>query len=759
MSDSKPERKVSLKKPKANSIDWSTHISHMVSKTEKNLEGLNNGSVPVLENMKASKPGYVKRMNKVSLKFAPKSPDPFDTSKLKARIHSPSTAAPFFDDFDNIESSYQKYETLQNYDLDCERSNKGRSLNEGYKSPVPSYPRMFSPTRPQSYGGRDRTTPDNEKIKWEFNLKIDENINKMRLSMEDVITKQLRGIEQDFNNRMEYEFDRAKKDVEMQLQRKFESLQHHQQLKQQDMLSSANELVSMLDQKISSNGVFSQKMQAFTTHLSEKMDLLEHDGINRIRKLHNDFSTEIDTVKTSHEANMDARFSLIQEELKKNNLSLLEKVNHMEKDNQNMLIKINEHNEDMCSIKQKCLSSVKKLLSKSDTGNLVTKTEMREFFDAQIRDSVKQYAYTSRVDSIEDRLEILRKDVSRDYDYFYTKRLREIEENVHKKLLEFPDIIQKIKKSFLGLKQQVKELKKVEESHTELEKKFEISNKKISQDTTQIKQDTEKLQLICQNLMSKASDIQPYLTVIHSLHSNMKDMPKIKALIPRVNKLSKKLQTSISTLTAQLHSLQSLSPPNPPPLATPTSPSIPNPIFTKSPKIPNPPTHTPHQVLREETGKKQKMGRKAVEEREEEQKRGIEEGKAERRCGDMLKCCLGEGWQSEVEEDEVTEEERKERKSDVKKKMKVVKKGNIKKRNNRYGEVKKKRIEIKKRIKEEEGIESKGKELVMALLDQEMNDSITKFIQIKGTRLDDTRVLDSTSSVALSQLLSNRSYF
>ena len=82
----------------------------------------------------------------------------------------------------------------------------------------------------------------------------------MKLSLEDSITKQLRGIEQDFNNKMDYQLERAKKDVEIQLQRKFDNLEHHNQLKQQELLSSANELVGMLDQKISSNGVFSQKV-------------------------------------------------------------------------------------------------------------------------------------------------------------------------------------------------------------------------------------------------------------------------------------------------------------------------------------------------------------------------------------------------------------------------------------------------------------------------------------------------------------------
>ena len=115
-------------------------------------------------------------MNKVSLKFAPKSPDQLYTGKLKARLQSPSTAAPFLDEYENVESSQHKYETLQHFDLENEKSSQRKLLTGGYNSPTPTYPRIFSPSvRPQSYGGRDRMTPDNDKIKWEFNTRIDES--------------------------------------------------------------------------------------------------------------------------------------------------------------------------------------------------------------------------------------------------------------------------------------------------------------------------------------------------------------------------------------------------------------------------------------------------------------------------------------------------------------------------------------------------------------------------------------------------------
>ena len=68
-------------------------------------------------------------------------------------------------------------------------------------------------------------------------------------------------------------------------------------------------------------------MQTFTTHLSQKMDEMENENINRSRKLYNELSNEIDSVKTRHEDNMTAKFNLIQQDLSKNQLSMVEKVN------------------------------------------------------------------------------------------------------------------------------------------------------------------------------------------------------------------------------------------------------------------------------------------------------------------------------------------------------------------------------------------------------------------------------------------------
>jgi len=48
-----------------------------------------------------------------------------------------------------------------------------------------------------------------------------------------------------------------------------------------------------------------------------------------------------------------------------------------------------------------------------DTSEFMTKAKIRDFFDNKIEESLRKYAFSNRVDSIEDRLELLRKDVSR----------------------------------------------------------------------------------------------------------------------------------------------------------------------------------------------------------------------------------------------------------------------------------------------------------------------------------------------------------
>lgn len=48
-----------------------------------------------------------------------------------------------------------------------------------------------------------------------------------------------------------------------------------------------------------------------------------------------------------------------------------------------------------------------------ENDNLVSKPIMREFFDIQMRENLKEYALGSRVENINDRLELFRKDVSR----------------------------------------------------------------------------------------------------------------------------------------------------------------------------------------------------------------------------------------------------------------------------------------------------------------------------------------------------------
>lgn len=72
--------------------------------------------MPDIEDSKPSRENYVKRINKLKLKFAPKSPEVIQKERYKTRLQSPSTNAPYLDEYDNVESSYNKYDTINNFD-------------------------------------------------------------------------------------------------------------------------------------------------------------------------------------------------------------------------------------------------------------------------------------------------------------------------------------------------------------------------------------------------------------------------------------------------------------------------------------------------------------------------------------------------------------------------------------------------------------------------------------------------------------------
>jgi len=67
-------------------------------------------------------------------------------------------------------------------------------------------------------------------------------------------------------------------------------------------------------------------MQVMSTHLSEKMDRLEYDSINRHSKTQNELTEEVKSIKSRLEENITARLALVQADLSKNHLGLIEKV-------------------------------------------------------------------------------------------------------------------------------------------------------------------------------------------------------------------------------------------------------------------------------------------------------------------------------------------------------------------------------------------------------------------------------------------------
>ena len=59
---------------------------------------------------------------------------------------------------------------------------------------------------------------------------------------------------------LEYEVSRVKKEFELMFNRRFEQLEHNAQMKQQEVLRTANDLILLLDEKLSDKGILNQRV-------------------------------------------------------------------------------------------------------------------------------------------------------------------------------------------------------------------------------------------------------------------------------------------------------------------------------------------------------------------------------------------------------------------------------------------------------------------------------------------------------------------
>lgn len=197
-------RQSKTSKHRESSTDWINKLSQMVDKTHKNLEGIDEGSVPNIShsNKHKTRAESIKRINKASLDPRPMSPNVYQKLGTKERFQSP-----------NMSFNVQKNETIDSsgdaktnltYEIDPYETIQPKKMYQlGHTSPIVSslaYKRVRSPQiRPQSYGSRMRSTPNEDKIEWEFNSKFKDlryEINIMQDTIEDRINKHMRHIEE-----------------------------------------------------------------------------------------------------------------------------------------------------------------------------------------------------------------------------------------------------------------------------------------------------------------------------------------------------------------------------------------------------------------------------------------------------------------------------------------------------------------------------------------------------------------------------------
>ena len=87
-----------LKRRKEQSYNWINTISSMVHKTEKNLKGIESGTVPKIMTSQpfSVRTDYIKRMNRASLDHSFVQASKNDTFKMNERIQSPNATVNMF---------------------------------------------------------------------------------------------------------------------------------------------------------------------------------------------------------------------------------------------------------------------------------------------------------------------------------------------------------------------------------------------------------------------------------------------------------------------------------------------------------------------------------------------------------------------------------------------------------------------------------------------------------------------------------------
>ena len=100
---------------------------------------------------------------------------------------------------------------------------------------------------------------------------------------------------------LEHELNRVKTEYEITINRKFEILEHHSILNDQETRLTANNLISSIDQKLKQD--FDSK-QLLITKIEQRLDSVENEYILRIRDLKNLLNSRIDNFEAKQDESL-----------------------------------------------------------------------------------------------------------------------------------------------------------------------------------------------------------------------------------------------------------------------------------------------------------------------------------------------------------------------------------------------------------------------------------------------------------------------
>lgn len=168
---------------------------------------------------------------------------------------------------------------------------------------------------------------------------------------------------------LEHELERTRKEYEMAINRRFESLEHEYALNHQETRHTANGLIASLDQKLKQD--FEMK-QTLINKIDQRIDKIENEYILRIRELKTLVNNRVENSESKYEEvtnrvknilydDFSTKTQILEENARRDKLELTEKINSMDKKTQNIVTSLNNNCQ---SLKDEYDKEIRKLIHK-----------------------------------------------------------------------------------------------------------------------------------------------------------------------------------------------------------------------------------------------------------------------------------------------------------------------------------------------------------------------------------------------------------